>query len=399
MWWAIAGSAAKKPVAAGPPPVPVVAAVAVRRNVPQTVAALGTVQSIDTVNVMPQVNGRITRIYFKQGDEVSAGQPLFQIDPAPYEAAANQAKGTLAHDEAAVAEAKVDLARYQQLLSENSIAQQTVADEAATLKQDEGTVNQDAANVATAELNLSYTTVKAPIAGRTGPIEVDLGNYVQAASAAQQAAAAANGTTAAGGAEPLVTITQMHPIYVSFSVPESELDTIRENQMKAPLTAEAFSQAGKLIAAGKLSLISNQVNTATGTIQLEATFPNKREMLWPNLFVTVRLVEFTRRNVVTVPTAAVMTGPAGPYAYMIGSGNKVKRVNLQVSAEEGNITVIGKGLNAGQLVVEQGQYRLTDGVTVSFKPPQAAKPATAPAPSAKPAVASAPRATPPKSGN
>jgi membrane fusion protein, multidrug efflux system len=415
-WRFIEPGSAKKP-AAGPPPVPVTAAVATPRNVPQIVPAVGTVLSIDTVNVTPLVNGRITRIYFNQGDEVKADQPLFEIDPRPYQAALDQAKGQLAHDQAALAEAKVDYDRYRKLLAENSIAQQTVADQAAVVQQDEGTIQQDEANLANAELNLSYTEIKSPIAGRTGPILVDLGNYVTASSGAQStagttagaaaggatvtsgAATAASGTSpaasaagtavsaaaptasaapAAAGAAPLVMITRMHPIYVMFSVPETELDTIRENQAKAPLTVEAYSQAGKLIASGQLTLISNEINLTTGTILLEATFPNKRERLWPNEFVSVRLIEFTRNNVITVPTTAVMTGPNGRYVYVIGAGNKVNRVDVDEIATPDNLAVIGKGLTAGEQVITEGQYRLDNGVVVSVKPaPAAPAPASA----------------------
>jgi multidrug efflux system membrane fusion protein len=262
-WRLVELGSAKEPVAA-PPPVPVTAAVATSRDVPAIVTALGTVQSIDTVNVTPRVNGRIEGIYFKQGDEVAKGQKLFLLNPRPYQAALDQAKGQLAHDQAALTEAKMDLARYHRLLVENSIAAQTEQDQADLVGQDEGTVKQDEANVAAAALNLSYCQIDAPITGRTGALQVDLGNYVQAVSAEQSASTVA-------GVTPLVTITQMKPIYVSFSVPQTELETIRENQAKGALTVEAYSQAGQLLATGKLSLINNVVNTTTGTIMLQAS--------------------------------------------------------------------------------------------------------------------------------
>jgi membrane fusion protein, multidrug efflux system len=365
--------AAQKPADATPPPVPVISAVASRRNVPAVVPALGTVQSVDTVNVAPRVSGQIQQIYFKQGDEVTAGQKLFLIDPRPYQAALDQAKGQLAHDQAALAEAKRDLARYRTLLAENSIAAQTEQDQAYLVGQDEGTVKQDEANVANAQLNLSYCLINSPIAGRTGALQVDLGNYVQAASSAQQSATSTSGataTTSGAGATSLVTITQMQPIYVSFSVPQTELETIRENQAKGALTVEAYSQQGKLLATGKLSLINNQVSTATGTIMLEATFPNRREMLWPDQLVSVRLIEFIRKDVITVPSQAVMTGPNGSYVYVIGPANKVSRVDVQVTATQGDIAVIGKGLKVGERVVIAGQYRLDNGVVVSVETPK-----------------------------
>jgi len=379
-WKLVGHASALAPAATSPPAVPVTAAVVKTADVPAILPALGTVQSIDTVNVMPQVNGRIMAIYFKQGDEVKAGQPLFLIDPRPYQAALDQAQGQLAHDQAALAEARMDLARYRRLTKENSIATQTEQDQIYVVGQDQGTVQLDKANVANAELNLSYCHIDAPVAGRTGALQVDLGNYVQAASSAQQsgntqsgaAGSVTPGTTPSAGVTPLVAITQMHPIYVSFSVPESQLDTILANQAKGPLTVEAHRASGALIATGKLTLISNEVDTATGTILLEGTFANRHERLWPNQFVSIRLVEFIRRNALTVPAAAVMTGPTGPYVYVIGAGSKVSRVNVQVTATQDNIAVIGKGLKSGEQVVTNGQYRLDNGVAVSIQTPKAA---------------------------
>jgi multidrug efflux system membrane fusion protein len=372
-WKVVDLASARAPAAAPPPAVPVNAAPVRIANVPATVPALGTVQSIDTVNLMPQVNGRIMAIYFKQGDQVTAGQPLFLIDPRPYQAILDQAQGQLAHDQAALAEAKMDLARYQRLTAENSIATQTEQDQIYVVGQDQGTVKLDEANVATATINLAYCHIDAPVAGLTGALQVDLGNYVQAASSAQPSTNSAqpSTTTAApsGGVTPLVTITQMQPIYVSFSVP---LDTIRENQAKGALEVDAYSPAGKLIDKGKLTLISNQVATATGTIMLEGTFANQQERLWPNQFVGARLIEFIRPNVITVPAAAVMTGPNGPYVYVIGAANKVSQVDVEVTATQDNIAVIGKGLKAGEEVVTNGQYRLDNGVAVSIQAPKVA---------------------------
>jgi multidrug efflux system membrane fusion protein len=375
-WKVVDLASARAPAAAPPPAVPVNAAPVRIANVPATVPALGTVQSIDTVNLMPQVNGRIMAIYFKQGDQVTAGQPLFLIDPRPYQAILDQAQGQLAHDQAALAEAKMDLARYQRLTAENSIATQTEQDQIYVVGQDQGTVKLDEANVATATINLAYCHIDAPVAGLTGALQVDLGNYVQAASSAQPSTNSAqpSTTTAApsGGVTPLVTITQMQPIYVSFSVPQTQLDTIRENQAKGALEVDAYSPAGKLIDKGKLTLISNQVATATGTIMLEGTFANQQERLWPNQFVGARLIEFIRPNVITVPAAAVMTGPNGPYVYVIGAANKVSQVNVEVTATQDNIAVIGKGLKAGEEVVTNGQYRLDNGVAVSIQAPKVA---------------------------
>ncbi len=360
IWWLVRHFTAGKPVAAAPPPVPVAAAVATARDVPALVPAIGTVLSMDVVNVMPQVDGRITKIYFRQGDDVKAGQKLFEIDPRPYRAALEQAQGQLARDEATLAEARVDLARYQKLASQNSIAEQTAQDQLYVVHQDEGTVTLDEGNVAAATVNLSFCEVTAPVAGRTGALQVDLGNYVQAASAAQQAAASSTGGSAA-----LVTITRLQPIFVSFDVPENQLDTIRQNQAQGALPVAAYTADGRLLATGKLTLINNQVNTAAGTIMLEATFANGDERLWPNQFVSVQLTERVRKGAITVPASAVMTGPDGQYVYVIGAGNKVKQVAVDVAATQQNLAVISKGLTAGEEVVTEGQYRLDDGVVVS----------------------------------
>ncbi|MGC2523223.1 MAG: efflux RND transporter periplasmic adaptor subunit [Stellaceae bacterium] len=380
-WKLVDLASARAPAApAAPAAVPVTAAEVKRQDVPAVVPALGTVLSVDTVNVTPRVNGQIVGIYFKQGDEVTRGQPLFLIDPRPYQAVLAQAQGQLAHDQALLAEARMDLARYQRLEAQNSIATQTEQDQSFVVGQDQGTVKLDEANVAAAALNLDYCRINAPIAGMAGALQVDLGNYVQASGSAQAGTAQAagttqsstTGTTSSAGVTPLVTIIQMQPIFVSFSVPESELDTIRENQAKGALTVEAYSQAGKLLAAGKLTLINNQVATTTGTIMLEATFPNQRERLWPGAFVAAHLVEYIRHNALTVPAAAVMTGPNGPYVYVIGPANKATRASIQVAATQENIAVVAKGLQAGERVVTSGQYRLDNGVEVGVQAPKAA---------------------------
>ena len=390
-WWLIAHFTAKQPAAA-PPAVAVDAAAATTRDVPALVPALGTVLSMDVVEVMPEVTGRITRIYFKQGQDVKAGQKLFEIDPRPYQAALEQAQGQLARDRAALAEAIMDLARYKRLAAQNSIELQTYQDQTYVVGEDRGTVALDEGNVAAARVNLDYCEVTSPVTGRTGVIQVDLGNYVTPASAAAQAAStnssssnggsgagssagsAGGGSASAGGSTALVAVTQMQPIFVSFNVPENQLATIVENQAEGELPVGAYTAAGKLLATGKLTLINNQVDTTTGTILLEATFANRDERLWPNEFVSAELTEFVRKSAVTVPSIAVMTGPDGQYVYAIGADRKVKRVAVTVAANQGGISVIAKGLQAGQEVVTNGQYRLDDGSLVSIQQPASTAP-------------------------
>lgn len=391
-WWIYARFIARKPAPAPPPAVPVTAAVATARDVPALVPALGTVLSMDVVEVMPQVSGRITRIYFKQGQEVKAGQKLFEIDPRPYAAALEQAQGQLARDRASLAEAVMDLARYRKLAAQNSIELQTAQDQQYVVGQDRGTVALDEGNVAAARVNLEYCEITSPVTGRTGVIQVDLGNFVQPASAAAQAAStnssSSNGGSGAGssagsagggsgasasGSTALVAVTQMEPIFVSFNVPENQLATVLENQAKGPLTVAAYTAAGELLASGTLSLVNNQVDTTTGTILLEATFANREQHLWPNEFVSVELTEFVRKSAVTVPAVAVMTGPDGEYVYVIGGDHKVKRVPVTVDSNQQGIAAI-KGVAVGEQVVTNGQYRLDDATLVSIQQPAGAAP-------------------------
>ncbi|HUA24542.1 MAG TPA: efflux RND transporter periplasmic adaptor subunit, partial [Steroidobacteraceae bacterium] len=326
-WWIYAHFIKRKPAPPPPPAVPVTAAVVTARDVPALVPALGTVLSMDVVEVMPEVTGRITRIYFKQGQDVKEGQRLFEIDPRPYEAALEQAQGQLARDQASLDEAIMDLARYKKLASQNSIELQTYEDQKYVVGQDKGTVRLDRGNVAAARVNLEYCEITSPVTGRTGVIQVDLGNFVQPSSAAAQAAstnassssggsgggssslAGSGSGGSSGGSTALVAVTQMDPIFVSFNVPENQLATILENQAKGALAVAAYTAGGQLLATGTLTLVNNQVDTTTGTVLLEATFANRQQRLWPNEFVSVELTEFVRRNAVTVPAVTLMTGP------------------------------------------------------------------------------------------
>jgi multidrug efflux system membrane fusion protein len=355
--WREADFASTPPVSAAreAPAVPVTTAAAVRQDVPALVQSLGTVTPIQTVSVQSRVSGQIMSVSFVQGQRVTQGQPLFLIDPRPYQAALDQANGQLAHDQAALDEARVDLTRYQTLEKENSISQQQAQDQVYVVQQDEGTVKLDQANVETATLNLAYCHIGAPAAGLTGQLLVDSGNYVQA-----------------GGGSTLVTITQIKPIYVSFAVPEEMLDEVRQYQTQSPLEVDAYSQAGKLLDKGTLTLINNQANTATGTVTLEATFDNPDESLWPGRYVNVSLVVTIRKNAVTVPAQTVMSGPSGAYVYVIGPDNVAKRVAVTVAARQNEIAIIAKGLAGGETVVSAGQSRLDDKVKVRIEAPNEA---------------------------
>jgi multidrug efflux system membrane fusion protein len=334
--------------------VPVVAGAVTQRDTPILINALGTVQSIQTVNVQSRVNGQIMQAFFKQGELVKAGDPLFLIDPRPYQAALDQAQAQLQHDQALAAEAQTDLARYQQLEAENSIARQQAEDQGFVVQQDQGTVKLDQANVETAKLNLEYAHINSPVTGIAGVLAVDPGNYVQAGS----------GTT-------LVTISQISPIYVTFPIPQGELAEVRAAQDKAPLDVRALSQEGKTLGDGKLTFINNQVVTTTATVALYATFPNDNQALWPGEFVTVDLAVGMRKNAVAAPVGSVMSGPQGDYVYTISADNVVHRVPVLVVARQNGLAVFTKGVSPGDQVVVNGQYNLENGVKVAIEPPKA----------------------------
>ncbi len=355
--WRISDVSSARRAAAPPanPAIPVTAGVAARQNAPVLVRALGTATPIETVSVQPRVSGQIMSVFFTQGQEVKQGAPLFLIDPRPYQAALDQANAQLAHDQAVLEEARVDLTRYQTLEKENSIARQQAEDQVYVVQQDEGTVKVDQANVEAAALNLAYCHIDAPASGLTGQLLVDPGNVVQATAATN-----------------LVTITQIKPIYVSFSVPEEILDEVRSHQAEGPLEVDAYSQAGKLLDKGQLTLINNQANTATGTVTLEGTFDNPDETLWPDRFVTVELIVDVRKNAVTVPQQSVMSGPNGSYVYVIGPKAVVRRVAVDVAARQSGLAVIASGLSGGEQVVTAGQSRLGDNVKVRIEAPGAA---------------------------
>jgi membrane fusion protein, multidrug efflux system len=355
-----------------PSAVPVTAAVAKQTEVPEIINAIGNVQSIDSVGVQPRVTGTIMKVEFTPGQDVTQGQELFLIDPRPYQAALDQAKGQLAHDEGLLEEAQMDLVRYQTLAKQKAIAKQQAQDQVYVVKQDQGTVQIDQANVETAELNLQYCHVTAPIAGRAGALLIDLGNLVgpqiggqATATATPTASSATYGQSTAGNS--LVSITHVQPIYVSFNVPQTMLGKILRKSGAGALEVDAYSQSGKLLGKGKVTLIDNQVNTSTGTILLQATFANKHEALWPGEFVTVKLIVGMRRNVVTVPAQAVMAGPTSTYVYVIGADDEVHRVDVKVAARQDGIAVIKNGISTGDQVVTNGQYRLADNVQVAVR--------------------------------
>jgi len=330
--------------------IPVTAAQPESRDVPVYVSGVGTIQAYNTVSVKSRVDGQITKVLFNEGQEVKSGDPLFQIDPRPFRAALDQAVATRQRDEAQLKGAELDLERYRPLVGQGFQSRQSFEDQEATVGRLRGVIKADQAQIEIARLNLDYALVRAPIDGRTGQRLVDIGNFIQA-----------NQTTN------LVTLTQLRPIFVSFTLPQDVLDDIRQNQIKAPLAVDAVGSDDKsLLATGTLTLVDNQVDVSTGTIHLKATFANADERLWPGEFVTARVTLSVRKNAITVPAQTVMRGENGTYVYVIKTDDTVTRRAVTVGLTQDNLAIIESGLKAGEHVVVDGQYRLSDGAKVRY---------------------------------
>jgi multidrug efflux system membrane fusion protein len=350
------------------PAIPVTVATAETKDIPIIVRGIGTVQAYKSVVIKTRVDGQIVKVAFEEGQFVHAGDLLFQIDPKPFQAALDHAAAAKRRDEAQLAGARLDLERYGKLIGSGFQSRQSFDQQQATVDALMATVALDEAAVETAKVNLSYTEIRAPVDARTGQRLVDLGNMVQASSPA-----------------PLVNLTQVKPIYVNFTVPQDVTDEVRRNQAIAPLTVLAYASDDKtLLSEGKLTLIDNQIDTATGTLRLKATFENTDERLWPGQFVNARLVISTKTAAITVPQRAVMQGATGYYAYIVKPDDTVERRVLEVAGMQDDMAVVEKGLAAGEKIVVDGQYRLNDGahIKIDTAPPPAPAPAGAPTPQA-----------------
>ena len=287
-----------------------------------------------------RVDGPIIKVAFTEGQAVKQDDPLFQIDPRPYQAALELSEATKTKDEAQLQTAEGDLDRYGRLVGSGFQTRQSFDQQKGLVAQLMATIKGDEAQIDTARLNLSFTDIRSPITGRLGARLVDIGNLVHA-----------NDNTA------LVTVSQLQPIFVSFTLPQASLDRIRHNQQQAPLEVVALSDDDNTqIAVGQLTLIDNAIDEATGTIHLKGTFANSDERLWPGEFVNTRLVLRMRHNVPTVPLQTVQPGPNGYFAYVIGANDTVKRRAVEVAAMQDGLAVIRKGLTAGQRVVVAGRY-------------------------------------------
>jgi len=339
-----------------PAAIPVTPGVVVARDVPAFLQGIGTVQAFNTVTIKTRVDGPIVKVAFTEGQEVRQGDLLFQIDPRPYQAALEQAQAAREKDAAQLDTAQTDLVRYGRLVGPGFQTRQLFDAQKGLVAQLQAAIKGDQAQIDTAKLNLGYTDIESPIDGRLGARLVDIGNLVHASDNT-----------------PLVSITQLRPIFVSFTLPQTTLDAVRQHQLQAPLEVTALSADGKTqLAAGKLTLIDNMIDQTTGTIHLKATFPNQNERLWPGEFVNVRLVLLMRRGVATVPSQTIEQGPNGDFAYVISKNDTVERRAVEVAAVQNGLAVVTKGLTPGERIVVEGQYRLTDGARVKPQPPHAA---------------------------
>ncbi len=354
-----------KPVKAKTPSTPVTVAKATLVNMPLYVTALGAAQAWKGVLINPQVTGKLTYVA-AEGDYVKPGDVLAEIDCTPYKAALLQAQGMLQRDTALLAGVEMDRDRYATLVKQDSIARQQYDDQAALAKQDAGTVTLDRGQVASAQYNVTSCKMVSPVFGRVGVRLIDPGNIVNA-----------------GLATGIVSVNQVEPIAVTFTIPEGEFQRLAQasSGFTRPLPTEALSQeTGADLGSGELVVADNHVDPATGTVELKARFANVSRLLWPGEFVNVRLTIENLQNVLTIPTEAVNQGPNGAYAFLVGQGQKVIQRPVTVSNTEGGLAVISAGLQPGDVVVTDGQMSLKAGSKVSYGRRGAAKTAAATSP-------------------
>jgi multidrug efflux system membrane fusion protein len=332
-------------------PMPVGVANAVSGDINITLNALGTVTPLATVTVRPQVSGNIQSINFQEGQMVKAGDVLAIIDPRTYIAALDQARGTLAKDVATLQNAQVDLKRYAALWAQKAVSQQIYATQIATVRQDEGVITSDKANVESAEINLGYTKITTPVAGRVGLRQVDVGNLVTS-----------------GQTNEIVVVTELQPISVLFTVPEDYIDQIMDRvNAGAKLQVQAYDRSqSKLLATGTLATVDNEIDVTTGTVKLRAMFDNPDMSLFPNQFVNAKLLINTLHNQIVVPSAAVQRGAEGTFVYVVGADKTVSMRTVTLGPTDDDKVSITKGLKAGEMVVVDGADRLRDGSQVSI---------------------------------
>ncbi|MCA1176198.1 MULTISPECIES: MdtA/MuxA family multidrug efflux RND transporter periplasmic adaptor subunit [unclassified Pantoea] len=367
-WWQHPAEPSKQPQAEGQqhhgrgatganrrPLAPVQAAAATTQSVPYYLSGLGTVMAANTVTVRSRVDGQLMALHFQEGQQVAAGALLAEIDPRPYQVALIQAQGQLAKDQATLSNARRDLSRYEKLAKTSLVSQQELDTQRSLVSETLGTIKADEGNVASAQLNLTYSRITAPISGRVGLKQVDVGNYITS-----------------GDTTGLVVITETHPIDVVFSVAENNISQILKAQKSGqPLIVEAWDRSNKtLLTSGTLLSLDNQIDATTGTIKLKARFDNQDDTLFPNQFVNARLKVDTLQDAVVIPTAALQMSNDGHFVWVVNSDNKVSKKRVTAGLQDSQKVVISDGLGAGERVVTDGLDRLTEGASVEVVSPQ-----------------------------
>jgi multidrug efflux system membrane fusion protein len=336
---------------AGPPLVPVTVTEATQRDVPIYYDALGTVAAFNTVAIRAQVTGQIVSIDFRQGQDVRKGDVLAKIDPAPFQASLNQSVAKKSEDEAQLVDAEKDLARFTTLVKKDFETQQNVDLQQAKVDQLKATIDADQGAIDATQTQLNYATIVAPIDGVVGFRQVDIGNIIHTADV-----------------NPLTVLTQIKPCTVIFTLPQSDLGSVREAMLGGSVSVLAFDQDDKQqLAQGHLLLINNQIDQATSTIQLKAEFPNEDERLWPGEFVRIRILITTHKDAVTVPPVALQRGPEGLYVWVVKPDNTVEQRPVTAQTVNDDTVVASKGLAVGERVVVTGQSRLDQGVPIVIK--------------------------------
>ncbi|MRS15042.1 MdtA/MuxA family multidrug efflux RND transporter periplasmic adaptor subunit [Enterobacteriaceae bacterium RIT691] len=328
---------------------PVQAATATSEAVPRYLTGLGTITAANTVTVRSRVDGQLLALHFQEGQQVKAGDLLAEIDPSQFKVALAQAQGQLAKDNATLANARRDLSRYQQLVKTNLISRQDLDTQSALVTESLGTVKADEASVASAQLQLDWTRITAPIDGRVGLKQVDIGNQIST-----------------GDTTGIVVLTQTHPIDLVFTLPENDIATVVQAQKTGQsLIVEAWDRTNKQkLSSGTLLSLDNQIDATTGTIKLKARFNNQDDALFPNQFVNARLLVDTEQNAVVIPTAALQMGNEGNFVWVLNSENKVSKHIVVPGIQDSQKVVITAGLSAGDKVVTDGIDRLTEGAKV-----------------------------------
>ena len=357
--WRFAGQPAAPAVIL---PVPVVTAQVQQHDEPIVLRGIGTVEALNTASIQSQVTGVLEEVDFTEGQAVKKGDILAKIDPSLYEAALLQAQGQLAKNTALHAQAESDLARYQALGREDSIALQQVADQKFLVAQDAAAMQTDQALINSDKTQLDFTTLRAPFDGVTGILQTDIGNLIQPTDTI-----------------PIVVLTQMRPIAVVFTLPQADIPAVQTAMARGPVQATVYDQSGKKeLDIGKLLLINNQATTTSGTVQLKAIFPNQQRQLWPGTFVNVDLTTSVVPNALTIPINALQQNNNGQFVYVVGADKRVSVQPVEVTQRLHMAALISKGLQAGETVVVQGQYRLTPGtLVVATAPSDAPTPSTA----------------------